>query len=69
MTTVISYLEVDDSTHWLASPKRKELFGPLGITHRTFTDPENPTAWQCSSRSPTWRRSMPPSSPRPGPRP
>jgi hypothetical protein len=42
MTTVIAYHEVDDSTHWLASPKRKELFEPLGITHRTFLDPDNP---------------------------
>jgi hypothetical protein len=42
MTTVIAYHEVDDSTHWLASPKRQELFGPLGITHPTFLDPENP---------------------------
>ena len=41
MTTVIAYHEVNDSTHWLASPKRK-LFGPFGITHRTFLDPENP---------------------------
>jgi len=29
--------------HWLRSPKRKELFGPLGITNiRTFVDPQNP---------------------------
>jgi len=42
MTTVIAYHEINDSTHWLASPKRKELFEPLGITHRTFLDPENP---------------------------
>jgi hypothetical protein len=42
MTTVIAYHEVEDSTHWLASPKRKELFEPLGITHRTFLDPDNP---------------------------
>jgi hypothetical protein len=42
MTTVIGYHEVNDSAHWLASPKRKELFEPLGITHRTFTDPEDP---------------------------
>ena len=32
--------EVDDVDHWLASPKREELFGPLGITARTFRDPE-----------------------------
>jgi hypothetical protein len=42
MTTVIAYHEVEDRTHWLASPKRKELFEPLGITHRTFLDPDNP---------------------------
>lgn len=35
-------LEVED--HWLASPKREEFFGPLGITNiRTFVDPQNPT--------------------------
>jgi hypothetical protein len=32
--------EVDDVQHWLASPKRDEYFGPLGITVRTFHDPE-----------------------------
>jgi hypothetical protein len=30
--------------HWLASPKREEVFGPLGVTNiRTFVDPQNPT--------------------------
>jgi len=29
--------------HWLNSPKRAELFGPLGVTNvRTFVDPQNP---------------------------
>jgi hypothetical protein len=42
MPTLIAYHEVDDRSHWLASPKRDEIFGPLGITHRTFIDPENP---------------------------
>ncbi|HEX2341477.1 MAG TPA: hypothetical protein VHI98_13440 [Vicinamibacterales bacterium] len=33
-----------DKDHWLASPKREEFFGPLGVTNiRTFVDPENPT--------------------------
>ena len=32
--------EVDDVDHWLKSPKRQEFFGPLGITCRTFVDPE-----------------------------
>jgi len=29
--------------HWLNSPKREEIFGPLGVSNiRTFVDPENP---------------------------
>jgi hypothetical protein len=43
ITTLIAYHEVNDSEHWLASTKREELFGPLGISFRTFLDPENPT--------------------------
>jgi len=40
--TVIAYHEIDDREHWLASPKREEFFGPLGVTNvRTFLDPEN----------------------------
>lgn len=39
MTTVIAYHDVDDVDHWLSSPKREEVFGPLGITIRTFVDP------------------------------
>ena len=31
--------EVEDVDHWLASPKREEFFGPLGISARTFRDP------------------------------
>jgi len=40
MTTVIAYHDVDDVDHWLSSPKREEVFGSLGITVRTFVDPE-----------------------------
>jgi hypothetical protein len=40
MTTLMIFHEVDDVDHWLASPKREELFGPLGMTARTFVDPE-----------------------------
>jgi hypothetical protein len=33
---------VKDQKHWLASPKREEVFGPLGVTNiRTFVDPQN----------------------------
>lgn len=40
MPTLLVFHEVDDVDHWLASPKREEFFGPLGITTRTFRDPE-----------------------------
>jgi hypothetical protein len=40
--TIMVFHEVDDVDHWVQSPKREEIFGPLGITVRTFVDPENP---------------------------
>jgi hypothetical protein len=44
MPTVIGHHDVNDTKHWLASPKREEVFGPLGVTNiRTFVDPQNPT--------------------------
>jgi hypothetical protein len=44
MPTVIAHHDVQDKDHWLASPKREEVFGPLGVTNiRTFVDPQNPT--------------------------
>jgi len=42
MRTLMIVHEVDDVDHWLASPKRREVFGPLGITTRTFVDPVQP---------------------------
>jgi hypothetical protein len=36
---MLVFHEVDDVDRWLASPKREELFGPLGMTARTFRDP------------------------------
>ena len=41
MATLLVFHEVDDVDHWLASPKREEFFGPMGITARTFRDPGN----------------------------
>jgi len=42
MPTVIGHHDVKETKHWLASPKREELFGPLGVTNiRTFVDPQN----------------------------
>ena len=44
MPTVMAHHDVNDKDHWLASPRREQFFGPLGVTNiRTFVDPENPT--------------------------
>jgi hypothetical protein len=40
MRTIMIFCEVDDVDRWLASPRRREVFGPLGMTARTFVDPE-----------------------------
>ena len=40
--------------HWLASPKREEVFGPLGVTNiRTFVNRSSP----CTRTPGTARRS------------
>ncbi|WP_027165852.1 hypothetical protein [Mesorhizobium sp. WSM3224] len=43
MPTVIGHHNITKGAkHWLTSPKRKEIFGALGITNiRTFVDPKN----------------------------
>ena len=38
MRTIMIFQEVDNVEHWLESPRRREVFGPLGITARTFVD-------------------------------
>jgi hypothetical protein len=44
MPTIIGHHDVKDTEHWLASPKREEFFGALGVTNiRTFVDPQNPS--------------------------
>ena len=45
MPTIIGHHNITKGAkHWLTSPKREELFGPLGVTNiRTFVDPQNPT--------------------------
>ena len=44
MPTVIGHHDVKDTDHWLASPKREEFLGSLGVTNiRTFVDPTNKT--------------------------
>jgi hypothetical protein len=45
MPTVVAHHDiVKDKDHWLSSPKREEVFGPLGVTNiRTFVDPQDPS--------------------------
>ena len=41
MPTILAYHDVKDVKHWLASPRRKEIFEPIGCTNiRTFVDPQ-----------------------------
>jgi len=43
MPTVVVHHDVKDTKHWLASPKRREVFGPLGVANiRTFVDGQRP---------------------------
>jgi hypothetical protein len=42
MPKLIGTHEVDDVAHWLASPKRKEVFGSVATNIQTFVDPTNP---------------------------
>ena len=45
MPTIIGHHDITKGTeHWLSSPKRKEVFGAIGVTNiRTFVDPQNPS--------------------------
>jgi hypothetical protein len=45
MPTILGHHDISKGKdHWLSSPKRDELFGPLGVTSiRTFVDPQNPS--------------------------
>ena len=40
MATYLVFHEVDDVQHWLGSPVRDQVFGPMGIAVRTFVDPQ-----------------------------
>ncbi|MBB4234559.1 hypothetical protein [Rhizobium esperanzae] len=40
MPTIMICHDVKDTKHWLASPVRKQVLEPVGVTNiRTFTDP------------------------------
>jgi hypothetical protein len=40
MATYVITHEVDDVDRWLSSSTREEVFGPLGVSVRTFRDPD-----------------------------
>ena len=42
MPKVIVTHDVDDVAHWLASPKRQEVFAGVATDITTFVDPSNP---------------------------
>lgn len=42
MPRLIATHEVDDVAHWLASPKREEVFASIATDIRTFVDPTRP---------------------------
>jgi len=42
MPKVIATHEVDDVAHWLASPKRAEVFASVATDIHTFIDPAHP---------------------------
>jgi hypothetical protein len=42
MPRLIATHEVDDVAHWLASPKRAEVFGSIASDIRTYVDPTRP---------------------------
>lgn len=61
MTTLLVFHEVDDVDHWVASTKREEYFGPLGITARTFRDPEGSNRVGLIVETPdieTWQKAL-----------
>jgi hypothetical protein len=42
MPRIIATHEVDDVAHWLASPKRAEIFGGVATDIVTFVNPQDP---------------------------
>ena len=42
MPRLIATHEVDDVAHWLASPKREEVFASVATNIRTFVHPGDP---------------------------
>lgn len=61
METLVVTHEVDDVQRWLSSSKRDELFGPLGITAKTFHDPDGSNKVALVVETPSmdvWRQAL-----------
>jgi hypothetical protein len=56
MPKLIVTHEVDDIEHWLASPKREEVFGGVATNIRTFVHDTSRVAYPWIL--PTWKHSM-----------
>lgn len=39
VAAMIAFMEVDDVDRWLNSPRRLEIFSPIGVTGKLFVDP------------------------------
>lgn len=40
MATYMVFHEVEDVESWKSAPTRDEVFAPIGVTHRVFSDPQ-----------------------------
>jgi len=61
MTTLLVIHEVDDVDHWLKSTKREEVLGPMGISARTFVDPDKSNRVALIVETPnfeTWQKAL-----------
>ena len=56
MPKLIATHEVDDVAHWLSSPKREEVFGPVASNISTFVDPNRPNHVGSQRGCRPWRR-------------
>lgn len=58
MPRVITMHDVDDVEHWLASPKRDEVFKDIAFNMVTFVDPTEPNKLGLSANSPIGEAAM-----------
>jgi hypothetical protein len=59
MPKLIATHDVDDVAHWLASPKRAEVFAGIATNLQTYVLPGGGKRVVSRWRSPTWTHSTP----------